>query len=67
MDISLGRRHDNIEMMIKDNGRGFSSGNLVNRGSYGIIGMRERVKSFNGTLDISGSDNGVSVHVLIPV
>jgi two-component system sensor histidine kinase UhpB len=67
VDISLGRRHDNIEMMIKDNGRGFSSGNFVNRGSYGIIGMRERVKSFNGTLDISGSDDGVSVHVLIPV
>ena len=67
VDISLGKFDDNVEMKIKDNGRGFRSENLVNRGSYGIIGMRERVKSFNGTLDISGSDDGVSVHVLIPL
>ncbi|HNX23676.1 MAG TPA: response regulator [Spirochaetota bacterium] len=67
VDISLGKNHGNIEMMIKDNGRGFSSENLISRGSYGIIGMRERVKSFNGTLEISGSDKGVSVHVLIPM
>ena len=67
VDISLGKANDNIELMIKDNGRGFSSENLISRGSYGIIGMRERVKSFNGTLDISGSDDGVYVHVMIPL
>jgi two-component system sensor histidine kinase UhpB len=67
VDISLIKAGDNIEMLIRDNGRGFSSENLTNRGSYGIIGMRERVKSFNGTLDISGTENGVSVHVLIPL
>ena len=65
--ISLVRKGDNIEMMIKDNGQGFSSETLTNRGSYGIIGMRERVKFFNGTLDITGAEDGVSVHVMIPV
>ncbi len=67
VDISLGKQNENIEMRIKDNGRGFSSENLTNKGSFGIIGMRERVKSFNGTLDISGTEDGVSVHVLIPM
>lgn len=65
--ISLVRSGDNVEMIIKDNGRGFRSENLSNKGSYGIIGMRERVKFFNGTLDIAGTEHGVSVHVIIPV
>lgn len=65
--ISLGKLNDNINMIIKDNGRGFNSENLANRGSFGIIGMRERVKSFNGTLDISGTEDGLSVHVQIPL
>jgi len=67
VDISLVKNNDNVEMMIKDNGRGFTTENLANKGSYGIIGMRERVKSLNGTLDISGAEDGVSVHVLIPL
>jgi PAS domain S-box-containing protein len=67
VEISLGRKKENIEMMIKDNGRGFTTEKLTNRGSYGIIGMRERVKSFNGSLDISGAGDGVSVHVRIPL
>lgn len=67
VDISLGKSADNVEMVITDNGRGFSSENLVNKGSYGIIGMKERVKSFNGSLNISGAENGVSVHVVIPL
>jgi PAS domain S-box-containing protein len=66
VEISLGRSNDNIEMVIKDNGRGFTDEDLMHKGSYGIIGMKERVKSFNGTLDISGTENGVSVRVLIP-
>lgn len=66
VEISLGRIDDHIEMVIKDNGRGFTSDDLVNKGSYGIIGMRERVESFNGTLDITGSRDGVNVRVLIP-
>lgn len=67
VEISLCRKNDIIELIIKDNGRGFSSENLINRGSYGIIGMRERVKSFNGTLDVSGGEDGVVVHVQIPL
>jgi two-component system sensor histidine kinase UhpB len=67
VEISLSRKNDNIELIIKDNGRGFSSENLINRGSYGIIGMRERVKSFNGMLNISGAEDGVLVHVQIPL
>jgi len=66
VDISLGKKSENIEMIIKDNGRGFKSENLTNKGSYGIIGMRERVKSFNGTLDIAGAEDGVTVHVTMP-
>lgn len=67
VEISLGKNAQNVEMIIKDNGKSFSSEKLANKGSYGIIGMRERVKSFSGSLDISGSEDGVTVHVLIPL
>lgn len=67
VDIRLGRNSDNIEMVIRDNGRGFSGRAMAGKGSYGIIGMRERVKSFNGTLRVTGADDGVSVHVMMPL
>ena len=65
--ISLAKKTGQIEMVIRDNGRGLRSGDLNSRGSYGIIGMRERAKLFNGSFSIEGKEGaGTTVTVLIP-
>ncbi|HOP31526.1 MAG TPA: response regulator [Spirochaetota bacterium] len=63
--ISLQKSDGNVEMMIKDNGKGFSGEDLQTKGSYGIIGMKERVKNLNGTLTIDGN-SGTTIRVVIP-
>jgi two-component system sensor histidine kinase UhpB len=63
--ISLQKNDGNVEMMIKDNGKGFSDHDLQTKGSYGIIGMKERVKNLNGTLTIDGNA-GTTIRVVIP-
>jgi signal transduction histidine kinase len=52
-------------MMIRDNGKGFSDQDLKTKGSYGIIGMKERVKNLSGTLTIDGN-SGTTIRVVIP-
>lgn len=63
--ITLQKHDGNVEMMIKDNGKGFSDHELKTKGSYGIIGMKERVKNLNGTLTIDGN-SGTTIRVVIP-
>ena len=43
---------DNILLIIEDNGRGLPSSQDSSRKTYGLLGMRERVKMLEGTLDI---------------
>lgn len=65
--VSLARKTGHIEMIIRDNGKGLCSGDLRTKGSYGIIGMRERVKLFNGSLSIDGKEGaGTTITVVIP-
>ena len=65
--ISLEKKAGQIEMVISDNGKGLCSDDLRIKGSYGIIGMRERVKLFNGTLSIDGKEGaGTTVKVQFP-
>jgi two-component system sensor histidine kinase UhpB len=63
--ISLQKNDGNVEMMIRDNGKGFSDQDLKTKGSYGIIGMKERVKNLSGTLTIDGN-SGTTIRVVIP-
>ncbi|HOP64521.1 MAG TPA: response regulator [Spirochaetota bacterium] len=65
VSISLRKNNGNVEMEIKDNGKGFSDADLQTKGSYGIIGMKERVKNLNGTLTIDGNA-GTVIRVVIP-
>lgn len=63
--ITLQKNDGNVEMMIKDNGKGFCDDDLQRKGSYGIIGMKERVKNLNGILTIDGN-SGTTIRVVIP-
>lgn len=63
--ITLRKIDGNVEMVIKDNGKGLCDDELHTKGSYGIIGMKERVKNLNGTLYIDGN-SGTTIRVVIP-
>lgn len=64
--VSLSMAHDGLRMRVADNGSGFDPA-LASAG-IGIVGMRERVYAFNGTIDIdTGIAAGTRVAVHMPV
>jgi signal transduction histidine kinase len=58
---------DYIFFTVEDNGKGFDTTSLQNRKSFGILGMKERVLSVNGTFDlISIPGKGTKVILKLP-
>lgn len=65
---SLTLEKGNINLMIKDDGKGFDSTRVKNEKSFGILGMRERVASLNGTFELNSSQGkGTKINVNIPI
>jgi len=59
---------ENVFMTVTDNGKGITDEQITGAKSLGIMGMRERVYSLGGTLEIRGSRNGgTTVKVRIPL
>ena len=66
--ISLAEQTDGLYMEISDNGRGITEKEIASRKSIGIIGMRERIAFFGGSLQIEGRrGKGTTVKLKIPV
>lgn len=61
--VKMEMRKKRITVMIKDDGKGFNVGEKK-EGSFGLIGMRERVEILNGQLSID-SKIGMGTVVLI--
>jgi signal transduction histidine kinase/ligand-binding sensor domain-containing protein len=60
-----------IALIVKDDGRGFESGNGTGSppGHYGLTGMRERADLIGGTLDVTselGAGTTVHLHLTMP-
>jgi len=56
-----------VSMEIKDDGVGITEEQIDNSNSLGLVGMRERVISFNGDMKISGKKNeGTKVSITFP-
>ena len=72
VSVQLTYSHPHIIMVIKDNGAGFEMEPAVvaadgRKGGIGLLSMRERVASVDGTLDIrSAPGKGVHIRVNIP-
>jgi signal transduction histidine kinase len=72
-EITLFRDADRVTLEIRDHGRGISSGVLEpvrNAGvavGVGIPGMRERVRSLGGHLEILSGDDGTLIRAVLPV
>jgi signal transduction histidine kinase len=65
--IILAWRERSILLAIEDDGRGFSAARTPGAG-YGLVGMRERVASLNGALEIESTPAaGTRIAVEIPL
>jgi signal transduction histidine kinase len=61
IEVSLTKKDENFNIVIKDNGKGFNKNN-TGRG-IGIRTMLERVKSLDGELVIDTGENGTLIEV----
>lgn len=65
--IDLRELGDQILLIVQDNGRGLPVNQDPGRKTYGLLGMRERVKMLGGTLDIFNETGaGVRIEACIP-
>ena len=66
--IDLHQHADMLTMTIRDNGIGMQPGSRNRNGSFGLVGIEERVNILGGSFLISsGPDTGTTVVVTIPV
>ncbi|MGA2551714.1 MAG: PAS domain S-box protein [Burkholderiaceae bacterium] len=67
VEVTLFRRKRELTIEIRDNGKGLPGGKAERAGSFGVIGMRERIASLGGWLEIGGAPgSGVSLMIGIP-
>jgi PAS domain S-box-containing protein len=67
VNVSLRQRDGQLELNVRDNGRGITEKELANPKSFGLIGIRERVKIFSGINIIKGvPGKGTTVTVRMP-
>ncbi len=67
--ISIAEQRDRgreIVVRIKDDGTGFDLG-AVSTGSWGLMGIRERVETLSGHLTIESTSEGTNICACIPV
>jgi len=69
--VRLSRDDDFVTLEVTDEGKGFRLANAVADTSpkcgVGITGMKERVRRFGGTIDISSSAGGTAVKARLPI
>jgi PAS domain S-box-containing protein len=67
VNVSLRQRDGQVELNVRDNGRGITEEELTNSRSYGLMGIRERVKIFGGKNIMKGvPGKGTTLTVRIP-
>ena len=58
---------NNLTLTVRDDGKGIPESKIFDRGSIGLVGMRERAMAFGGTLEVTGlPERGTCVTVRIP-
>jgi signal transduction histidine kinase len=68
VDVALRHLGSSVELTVSDNGKGIGAEQASDARSLGIVGMRERARSLDGTLDVVGvAGRGTTVHVSIPL
>jgi len=66
--IIIKKESDSIMLKVKDNGKGINNKQISDPKAFGLIGMRERVRPWEGEIKISGAPGkGTTVAVIIPL
>src|SRR5579864_450934 len=69
--IRLSRNDAAVTLEVVDQGKGLSSpkgnGDALPRYGVGIPGMKERVRRFGGTIDISSNSSGTAIRASLPI
>lgn len=66
--VELALRGDDMSMTVSDNGVGIQSGCRNKAGSFGLVGIEERINILGGSFSITSiPGEGTRVHVSIPV
>lgn len=68
VNIVMEFRRDMVSVSVEDNGIGFDTANNVGSESFGLVGMRERMKLLNGELTIKsvkGTGTKISIRVML--
>jgi signal transduction histidine kinase len=68
VEIGVRRDRDEVEVSVRDNGRGLPERSQSEPVRFGLMGMRERVQALNGTFDVeSAAGAGVCVRARLPL
>jgi signal transduction histidine kinase len=68
VEISLSGKSGILLLEVVDNGKGITESAITNPKSFGLIGIKERVHSLGGKVDIAGIPNGgTRVTVELPI
>jgi signal transduction histidine kinase len=68
VDITIARQAHALAIRIQDNGRGIRRRDLAKQNSFGLLGMRERVKAMGGRITVSGLHRqGTCVAIVLPL
>lgn len=68
LEVSLDASDGVLELVLEDDGIGIPEEHAENPRAFGIVGMRERVRSIGGRIVITGvADKGTRIKVTIPL
>lgn len=68
VSVILKKHSDHLVLQVKDDGKGISEKHMSDPKSLGLIGIRERVHYWGGSMTIRGiSDKGTTVTVQLPL
>ena len=66
IDVGLNFDAHNVQLSVRDDGRGFNPNDQIGDGHFGLIGMRERAEQIGGVLTIeSAVERGTQILVTI--